>query len=201
MGHTPQVRRRIGLFGGTFNPPHRGHMALAEAFLRQAEVDEVWMLVSPQNPFKAHQQLLDDAMRLDMVRLAVADQPRIKASDYEFSLPRPSYTYHTLCRLHEDYPQTEFALLIGGDNWANFDRWYRGADVLRMAPLYVYPRAGESLNSPLPERVHLLQASLIPVSSTEIRQRVAHGEDISAIVSPSVADYIARHQLYRDATL
>lgn len=199
MGNDPKVCRRIGLFGGTFNPPHRGHVALAEAFLHQAEVDEVWMLVSPQNPFKAHQQLLDDAMRLDMVRLAVAGHPRIKASDYEFSLPRPSYTYHTLCRLHEDYPQTEFALLIGGDNWANFDRWYRGADVLRMAPLYVYPRAGESLDEPLPERVHLLQAPLIPVSSTDIRQRVAHREDISAMVSAPVADYIARHRLYCDA--
>ena len=201
MGHTDKACRRIGLFGGTFNPPHLGHTALAEAFLQQSGVEEVWMLVSPQNPFKAQQQLLDDGMRLDMVRLAVSSHPRIKASDYEFSLPRPSYTYHTLCRLHEDYPQTEFALLIGGDNWANFDRWYRGADVLRMAPLYVYPRAGESIDAPLPERVHLLQAPLIPVSSTEIRQRVAHGEDISAIVSPSVADYIARHQLYRDATL
>lgn len=198
MGNDPKTCRRIGLFGGTFNPPHRGHVALAEAFLHQAGVDEVWMLVSPQNPFKAHQQLLDDAMRLDMVRLAVVGHSRIKASDYEFSLPRPSYTYHTLCRLHEDYPQSEFALLIGGDNWASFDRWYRGADVLRMAPLYVYPRAGESLDSPLPERVHLLQAPLIPVSSTDIRQRVAHGEDISAMVSAPVADYIARHRLYCD---
>ena len=188
--------RRIGIFGGTFNPPHNGHIALAEAFLAQSGVDEVWMMVSPQNPFKAGRQLLDDAMRLEMVQLAVKDRPRLVASDYEFALPRPSYTYHTLCRLKADYPSCAFSLLIGGDNWASFGRWYRGEEVVRMAPLYVYPRMGEELGDALPERVHVLRAPLVNVSSTEVRQSAARGEDISPLVPPAVADYIHHHHLY-----
>lgn len=189
--------RRIGIFGGTFNPPHLGHIALAKAFLAQSGVDEVWMMVSPQNPFKANQQLLSDQQRLDMLRLAVADEPRLVASDYEFHLPKPSYTYNTLTRLIAEHPNTSFSLLIGGDNWAAFSHWYRGEDILRLCPVYVYPRKGESIGSPLPPNVHLLNAPLFDISSTEIRQRAQSGEDITALVSPTVADYIARHQLYK----
>lgn len=194
----PQAKtcRRIGLFGGTFNPPHNGHIALAETFLVQAGVDEVWMMVSPQNPFKVHQQLLDDAERLEMVRLAVEGRPHIMASDYEFSLPRPSYTYHTLCQLRADFPSVELSLLIGGDNWASFNRWFRHDDVLRMASLYVYPRQGQRLDGTLPSGVHLLHAPLFNISSTEVRERVARGKDITSIVPPVVADYIARKGLY-----
>lgn len=188
--------RRIGIFGGTFNPPHNGHIALAEAFLEQAKVDEVWMMVSPQNPFKTHQQLLDDAMRLEMVRRAVSGRARLVASDYEFSLPRPSYTYHTLCRLREEHPDCTFSLLIGGDNWVNFHRWFRGEEVIRMAPLYVYPRVGQRMEADLPANVHELAAPLVDISSTQVRQYVARGKDISGLVPPEVAAYIEAHHLY-----
>lgn len=189
--------RRIGLFGGTFNPPHNGHIALAEAFLAQVRVDEVWMMVSPQNPFKANQQLLDDTKRLEMVRLAVAGRPHLVASDYEFSLPRPSFTYQTLCRLKEDFPTTEFSLLIGGDNWASFNRWYRNEEVLHMASLYVYPREGQPIDTHLPRGVHQLDAPLVNISSTSVRKRVANGEEIATLVPKAVADYIVCQRLYQ----
>lgn len=189
--------RHIGIFGGTFNPPHLGHIALAKAFLARSGVDEVWLMVSPQNPFKAKQQLLSDQQRLNMLRLAVANVPHLVASDYEFHLPKPSYTYNTLTRLIAEHPNTSFSLLIGGDNWAVFSRWYRGEDILRLCTVYVYPRKGESIGSPLPPNVHLLNAPLFDISSTEIRQHAQAGEDITTLVSPAVADYITSHQLYK----
>ena len=132
-----------------------------------------------------------------MVRLAVAGRPHLVASDYEFSLPRPSFTYQTLCRLKEDFPTTEFSLLIGGDNWASFDRWYRNEEVLHMASLYVYPREGQPIDTHLPRGVHQLDAPFINISSTSVRERVANGEEIATLVPKAVADYIVCQRLYQ----
>ena len=112
----------IGIFGGSFNPIHKGHVALARQLLRRAQLDEVWFLVSPQNPLKPQSLLLDDNMRLEMARLALKDEPHLVASDYEFHLPRPSYTWNTLQHLSQDYPQHRFTLIIGADNWQLFSR-------------------------------------------------------------------------------
>ena len=136
----------IGIFGGSFNPIHNGHIALAKAFLEKENLDEVWFMVSPQNPFKVNQQLLADHLRLDLVRKATAGNPHFKASDYEFQLPKPSYTWNTLQHLSHDFPTHRFTLLVGGDNWEAFDRWYHAEDILTHYPIVVYPRHNQRIS-------------------------------------------------------
>ena len=183
----------IGIFGGSFNPIHNGHIALAKAFLEKENLDEVWFMVSPQNPFKVNQQLLADHLRLELVRKAIADNPHFRASDYEFQLPKPSYTWNTLQHLSHDYPTHRFTLLVGGDNWAAFDRWYHAEDILSNYKIIVYPRRGQEIDkSTLPTNVSLLQTPFIDVSSTDVRQRVEQGEDISKLVPEEILNDIQR---------
>ena len=131
---------RIGIFGGTYNPIHLGHTALASYICNLGLVDEVWLMVSPQNPFKQDHQLLDEAVRLRLATLAVQDFPRLRASDFEFHLPRPSYTYVTLQELTRTCPDDTFSLIIGADNWEKFPGWRNADDILARYPLIVYPR-------------------------------------------------------------
>ena len=183
----------VGIFGGSFNPIHNGHIALAKAFLEKENLNEVWFLVSPQNPFKVNQQLLADHLRLELVRKAIADNPHFRASDYEFQLPKPSYTWNTLQHLSHEYPTHRFTLLVGGDNWAAFDRWYHAEDILSNYKIVVYPRRGQEIDkSTLPTNVSLLQTPLIDVSSTDVRQRVEQGEDISKLVPEEILNDIQR---------
>ena len=183
----------IGIFGGSFNPIHNGHIALAKAFLEKENLNEVWFMVSPQNPFKVNQQLLADHLRLELVRKAIADNPHFRASDYEFQLPKPSYTWNTLQHLSHDYPTHRFTLLVGGDNWAAFDRWHHAEDILSNYKIVVYPRRGQEIDkSTLPTNVSLLQTPLIDVSSTDVRQRVEQGEDISKLVPEEILNNIQR---------
>ena len=179
---------RTGIFGGSFNPIHQGHISLARQLREKAGLDEVWLMVSPQNPLKASADLLDDEMRMQMVRLAVEGEEGIIACDYEMHLPKPSYTWNTLQALSQDYPDREFVLMIGGDNWDLFDKWYHADDIRENYQIIVYPRRGfkggiEGLN-------------LIDISSTEIRQRIKDGESISQLVPEAVAEYITKHKLY-----
>jgi nicotinate-nucleotide adenylyltransferase len=191
------VSIRTGIFGGSFNPVHNGHIALAKQLLELAELDEVWFMVSPQNPLKHEDELLDDGLRLQMVQLALAGEPRLKACDYEFGLPRPSYTWNTLQAMERDYPEHSFTLLIGGDNWEHFGRWYRHEDIVRRYPIVVYPRSGSPLDpSTLPQGVRLVTTQLIDLSSTGIRRMIADGQPITEKVPAAVADYIARRHLY-----
>ena len=177
----------IGIFGGSFNPIHNGHIALCKAFLEQCDIDEVWLMVSPQNPLKHNVELLDDDLRLALTQKALEGEERIKACDYEFHLPRPSYTWNTLQALGKDYPDHRFTLLIGGDNWACFDRWYRCEDILNNYSIAVYPRTGSEIDaSLLPPNVSLIKTPLFDISSTEIRQRVASGQPISGMVPESI---------------
>ena len=185
----------IGIFGGSFNPIHNGHIALAKAFLEEENLDEVWFMVSPQNPFKVNQQLLADHLRLDLVRKATADNPHFKASDYEFQLPKPSYTWNTLQHLSKDFPTYRFTLLVGGDNWEAFDRWYHADDILANYNIVVYPRRGQRVDiTSLPANVSLLQTPLIDISSTDIRHRVECKEDISEFVPAEIVSDVM--QLY-----
>lgn len=187
-------RKRIALFGGSFNPIHNGHIGLARQVLAEGFADEVWLLVSPQNPLKAQADLLDEKERLEIARAALANAPHILASDFEFHLPRPSYTWNTLHALHKQFPDHDFILLIGADNWANFHRWYRADDIIRTHQLIVYPRQGYPLRQPeaFPKTVQLLQAPLFPYSSTDIRHAVAESKDISAMVPPEIRERVIK---------
>lgn len=174
---------KIGIFGGSFNPIHVGHIALARQLRQAAELDEVWLMVSPQNPLKqGNTDLLDDHLRFKMACLAVENEEGIVASDYELRLPKPSYTWNTLQHLSADYPQHTFLLLMGGDNWAHFERWYHWKDILRHYDVVVYPRN---------QHPGTVNVPLVPVSSTEIRQRVSQGECINEMV-PSVIEPMVR---------
>jgi nicotinate-nucleotide adenylyltransferase len=192
--------KRIGLFGGSFNPIHLGHTALAAYICEQGLVDEVWLLVSPQNPLKQDLTLLDENERLHMAHLAVAPYPMLKACDFELTLPRPSYTYHTLQALRKAYPDCEFSLIIGEDNWNNFHRWYRGEDIARETPIIIYPREVEgkesSTNSLRPMANGQQSPKLLPYSSTEVRDLIASGHDASHMLHPDVAQYIKERQFY-----
>ena len=179
---------RTGIFGGSFNPIHNGHISLARQLREKAGLDEVWLLVSPQNPLKAQADLLDDQIRMEMARLAVEGETGIVASDYEMHLPKPSYTWNTLEALKRDYPDREFVLMIGGDNWALFDKWYRADDIRNEFKIIVYPRRGSEGG--------IEGLDLIDISSTDIRERIKAGKRISHLVPKAVADFITKHKLY-----
>lgn len=187
---------RTIIFGGSFDPIHVGHTALAAEALRQNLADEVWFMVSPLNPHKQGQQLTPEEKRLAMVQLAIEDEPRFKASDFEFILPRPSYTLHTLQALETAYPERTFLLLIGADNWEKFDRWYRGDLILERYPIIVYPRGNEQ-QPLLPQGVEWLSSRLYDISSTQIREMVLSDVDIRGVVSQKVAEYIKMNRLYK----
>ena len=174
---------RTGIFGGSFNPIHNGHISLARQLRQKAGLDEVWLMVSPQNPLKQSSDLLDDTQRMAMARLALEGVEGIVASDYEMHLPKPSYTWNTLQALSKDYPDREFVLLMGGDNWNLFDRWYCHEDIKKNYEIVVYTRTpGES--------------GFIDISSTEIRERIKAGKSIRRMVPKAVADYIRKEGLY-----
>ena len=175
--------KRIGLFGGSFNPIHVGHIALAQSILRQCGMDEVWLMVSPQNPLKKEDDLLADNLRFEMAQQALADVQGVKASDYEFLLPKPSYTWNTLQHLSHDYPDCEFVLLIGGDNWAHFERWRHWQDILRNFEIAVYPRGGH---------IGTMDVPLLNVSSTGIRQRVRTGQSVEGLVPQRIVADVER---------
>lgn len=179
---------RTTLFGGSFNPVHVGHLALARQVLRENLSDEVWLMVSPQNPLKEQAELAPEALRLQMARLATASIEGVEASDFEFHLPRPSYTWRTLEALEATYPERIFSLLIGGDNWALFDRWARHDAIRATHDIIVYPREGYPVRpAALPPRVHLLHAPLYPFSSTDVRRAVKAGGNIEAYVPECIA--------------
>ena len=179
---------KTGIFGGSFNPIHNGHVSLAKQLKEKAGLDEVWLMVSPQNPFKQDSDLLDDEKRMQMVRLALEGEESLIASDYELHLPKPSYTWNTLQALSKDYPEREFVLMIGGDNWALFDRWYHAEDIKQNYQIVVYPRKGAEGG--------IEGLELINISSTEIRQRIKEGKGIRRMVPKAVADYIRKEGLY-----
>ncbi len=179
---------RIGIFGGSFNPIHNGHITLARQLRQLAQLDEVWLMVSPQNPLKqGRSDLLDDYLRFAMARIALYGEAGIVASDYELHLPKPSYTWNTLQRLKEDFPDDAFTLLIGADNWQLFPQWYRTQDILREHRVVVYPRRGSDIDcTQLPQNVQVVDTELLDVSSTEIRQRVRLGQSIKEYVPTAI---------------
>ena len=187
--------KRTGIYGGSFNPIHNGHIALARQMLDAGLMDEVWFVVSPLNPLKkAQTDLLSDELRLEMTRLALENEPQMIAQDFEFHLPKPSYTWLTLQAMSAQYPDRQFILIIGGDNWLIFPRWYHSQDILDNYSLVIYPREGIDIDaSTLPDNVKLLNAPLYQVSSTQIRQRIKEGKSVSRLIPKSIIPKVLQY--------
>jgi len=182
---------QIAIFSGSFNPIHNGHLAIAREVLAQGAADELWFLVSPQNPLKKNLHLLPETDRLKMVELAIEDEKGMKASDFEFHLPRPTFTINTLEKLRKNFPEHQFRLLIGGDNLVIFHKWFEYKRIIDEFGLIVYPRPDfntESL-SQFPNTI-LISAPLIDLSATEIREKLVKGESIAGMVPEKVASFL-----------
>ena len=179
--------KKTGIFGGSFNPIHIGHLALANYLCEFGDLDEVWFMVSPQNPLKRDRKLWDDDLRLELARLATEDYPKFKVCDIEFQLSRPSYTINTLNTLQEIYPDKEFTLIIGADNWELFPRWKAAYEIIARHKVLVYPRPGYTINeNDFPPSVRLVQTPLFEVSSTFIRESLEAGKDVRYFLHPKV---------------
>ena len=187
----------IGLFFGSFNPIHVGHLIVANTMATVTDLEQVWFIVSPQNPFKKNKSLLHEFDRYDMVERAISDNSRLKASDIEFSMPRPSYTIDTLIRLQEKYPQHQFKLIIGEDNLEQFANWKNYDKILDYFGLYVYPRpkAAESPFKQYPT-VRIVESPLLDISATYIRDCLRQNRSIRYMVPEVVEEMILRKKFY-----
>lgn len=187
----------IGLYFGSFNPIHNGHLIIAQAVQGAASLDEVWFVVSPKNPLKRGSKLLHEFDRYDMVNMAINDNDRFKVSDIEFSMPRPSYTIDTLIYLKEKHPSHNFKLIIGGDNLDIFPKWKNSERILSDFGLIVYPRPGSQSNDLLNHpNVTLIEAPLLDISATYIRKCIKANKSIRYLMPDNVAELIHRKKFY-----
>ena len=189
--------RKIGLFFGSFNPVHIGHMIIGNAMLQHADLDEVWYVVSPQNPLKERKTLLPDQQRLEMVRLAVHDNYHMRACDAEFHLPIPSYTVLTLAHLGDKYRDKEFCLIMGSDNLATLQRWRNWEYIIEHYHIYVYPRPG-SADCPLASHPHvtMVEVPMMDISSTYIRNEIQQGHDVRYLLPEPVYNYLTEMHFF-----
>lgn len=189
---------RIGLFFGSFNPVHTGHLIIANYFAENTDLQQVWFVVSPQNPFKEKNSLLDEKHRLYMVNLAVENNYKLQASNIEFHLPQPSYTINTLTYLQEKHPEHTFVLLMGSDNLPSLHKWKQAEVIMERYPIYVYMRRGiEQLPAEVKGDVRLFELPLLDISSTLIRQYIREGKSIRYLVPENVFEYLQEMRFYR----
>ena len=193
------MKKQVGIFSGSFNPIHVGHMILANYMQQFTYLDEVWIVVTPQNPLKKLSELLNDDLRLAMTKLAIDNYDNLKVCDIEFKMPIPSYTIDTLHQLSSQYPDYEFTLIIGGDNWEYFDKWKDYQTILREYKIIIYPRLGETIEieEQYKDTVKLVTAPIVEVSSTFIRNNLREGKEMRAFVPEKVYDYILNDNLYK----
>ena len=189
--------KRTALFFGSFNPIHVGHLIIANTMLQHEGIDEVWIVVSPQNPLKERSTLLADHHRLQMVQRAIDDNYRLRVCDIEMHLPIPSYTVVTLTALGEKYPEREFSLIMGGDNLATFDRWRNYQHIIENHKIYVYPRPGYK-NCPLASHpnVTVVDVPMMDISSSFIRHQIAEGKDVRYLLTEPVYKYLTEMHFY-----
>lgn len=192
--------KKVGLYFGTFNPVHIGHLIIANYMAEFSGLDEVWLVVTPHNPFKKKKSLLDDRHRFELVYRATEPFDKLRPTDVEFGLPQPSYTVHTLAHLEEKYPDTGFALIMGEDNLHNFHKWKNHEVILGRHDIYVYPRVhGQETDDRFNEhpRVKRVDAPVMELSSTFIRKAIAAGKDIRPMLPEAVWQYIDEMNFYR----
>lgn len=191
---------KIGLYFGTYNPIHVGHLIIANHMAEHAGLDQVWMVVTPHNPLKKKATLLDNHQRLQMVYLATENFPKIKPSDIEFKLTQPNYTVNTLIHLHEKYPDYEFSLIMGEDNLKTLHKWKNYEVILDNHDIYVYPRISseeENLELKSHPKVHIIDAPIVEISSTDIRQNIKLGKNVQPLLPHKVWEYIDHNNFYK----
>ena len=190
---------KIGLYFGSFNPIHIGHLIIANHIANHSDVNQIWFVVSPQNPLKQSAQLLNEYQRLHLVRVAIEDNPLFKASDIEFKLPKPSYTIDTLTYLQEKYPHYSFSVIMGGDSFSNITRWKNYSIILKDYPIIVYNRPGFDLSSQrqLATNITMLDAPLLDISATTIRTYIKQGKSIKYLVSDAVQKELIEYGYYK----
>ena len=191
---------KIGLFFGTYNPIHVGHLIIANHIAEHSDLDQIWLVVTPQSPHKTKQSLLDNHQRLELVFRATKDYPKLAPSAIEFNLPQPNYTVRTLAYLEEKHPENQFALIMGEDNLRSLPKWKNAEVIMGNYPIYVYPRKmnpSSSSASFSSETVTYIDAPIIEVSSTFIRQQIKYGKNIKALLPMAVWNYIDEMNFYK----
>lgn len=188
---------KIGLYFGSFNPIHIGHLIIANHILNESELKKIWFVVSPHNPFKPSSTLLNEYERFHLVQLAVENDLRLKPVDIEFSLPRPSYTVHTLAYLAEKYPDHEFSIIMGSDSFQNLPKWKNSEVIIKNHPLIIYERPGFAIDNSIGANITIMKAPLLEISATHIRELASAGKSIKYLVHPLVEEEIIRSSLYR----
>jgi len=188
----------IGLYFGSFNPIHVGHMAIAQYMIENTEIDQLWFVVSPHNPLKKQDDIAQDDLRLEMVKLATEEFfPKMKVCDIELSMPRPSYTIDTLRELKNKYPENKFAVILGSDSIDSITKWKDYQSLLKENKIYVYPRQGSDLEAiKSTYSVDLITAPILNVSSTSIRESISEGKDVSHFLPEKVLKYIKKNRIY-----
>lgn len=189
---------KTGLYFGSFNPIHIGHLIIANHILNETSLDEVWFVVSPQNPFKPSATLLNEYDRLHLVRKATEHDHRLKASDVEFALPKPSYTATTLAYLSDKYPSREFAVIMGGDSFQNLHKWHNYTAITQHYPIYVYNRPGFNISETHGAQITVLNAPLLDISATYIRKLIAEGKSIRYLVPGSIEGELVANRFYKN---
>jgi len=191
---------KVGLYFGTFNPIHNGHLIIANHLIEFSELEEIWLVVTPHNPHKQKARLLDDYHRLEMVRIAIENYPKLKASDIEFNLPQPNYTFDTLVYLEKKFPQHQFSLIIGEDNLQTFDKWKNYNTIIERHNIYVYPR--KSITQATTNifyshsNIHRINAPIIGISSTAIRETIQQNRSVRWLLPEKISEYIQKNALY-----
>ena len=188
---------KIGLFFGSFNPIHTGHLIIANHMLNEAKVDKIWFVVSPINPFKINTELLDERARLFLVNTAIHDDERIEASDVEFQLSRPSFTINTLLFLKKNHPDHEFSIIMGSDNFSDLDKWKDYEDIIANYKILIYLRTGFEVKNKFNADAEVLNAPILDISSTEIRRLIEKGKSIRYLVPEMVRKEIEEKEYYR----
>jgi nicotinate-nucleotide adenylyltransferase len=188
---------KIGLYFGSFNPIHTGHLIIANHILNETDLEKIWFVVSPQNPFKTTAGLLNEYDRLHLIRVATEDDSRMKASDIEFNLPKPSYTVDTLAYLDEKYPEHEFSIIMGSDSFQNLHKWKNYEVIIKRCPLYIYARPGFEVVNTIQADLRIMDAPLLQISATQIRQLIKANKSVRYMVPQRVLDEIEKGGYYK----
>jgi nicotinate-nucleotide adenylyltransferase len=190
---------KIGLYFGSFNPIHNGHLIIAQHFLEETDLERIWFVVSPQNPFKQNHSLLNEYHRLFLVQKAIEGESNMKAVDIEFGLPKPSYTIDTMTYLEEKYPEHQFCIIMGSDSFQNLEKWKSGSLIMSRYPIYIYVRSGFEVDqTKITENILVLKAPLLDISASLIRKKIGEGKSVRFLIPDSVNEEIIKAGYYKN---